>query len=93
VSTRGRTLEDEGFIHCAASAAQGLGVADRFYDDVEEPLVVLTVDPHRLPYEVRFEAAPGTTEAFPHIYGPLPTHAVTDVRPLPRAATGRYAWP
>jgi uncharacterized protein (DUF952 family) len=93
MSTRGRTLEDEGFIHCSASAAQGAEVAARFYDDVDAPLVVLTIDPARVSSEIRFETAPDTREAFPHIYGPLPTAAVTGVDPLLRDETARYIWP
>ena len=39
VSTRGRTLEQEGFIH-ASYAHQVQGVRDAFYRDVTEPLVL-----------------------------------------------------
>jgi uncharacterized protein (DUF952 family) len=93
MSTRGRTLDEEGFIHCSASAAQGIGVARRFYDDADEPLVVLTIDPGRVPSEIRFETPPDASEEFPHIYGPLPIVAVTEVRPLLRDGSGRYVWP
>ncbi|NUR31378.1 MAG: DUF952 domain-containing protein, partial [Catenulispora sp.] len=43
VSTRGLTLEQQGFIH-AATAEQVGGVAEAFYADAEG-LVVLVVDP------------------------------------------------
>ncbi|MBO0819424.1 MAG: DUF952 domain-containing protein, partial [Nocardiopsaceae bacterium] len=46
-STRGRTLEEEGFIH-ASTAAQTAPTANRFYAGIEEPLVVLVIDPGRL---------------------------------------------
>jgi uncharacterized protein (DUF952 family) len=79
-STVGRTLEQEGFIHCS-SAAQVAGVAARFYAG-RAGLVLLTIDPTRVRAEVRYEAAPGSGERFPHVYGPLPTDAVTRVEPF-----------
>jgi uncharacterized protein (DUF952 family)/catechol 2,3-dioxygenase-like lactoylglutathione lyase family enzyme len=77
ISTRGRTLEEEGFIHLS-TAAQVDGVARRFYSDVEVVLVLLTIDVTRLPHEIRLEVPPGASEAFPHLYGPLPVEAVAE---------------
>ncbi|GGK73841.1 hypothetical protein Sme01_33130 [Sphaerisporangium melleum] len=82
VSTLGRSLEEEGFIHACADPTQLRGVAGRFYADVTEPLVVLTIDEDRLGCEVRYELAPDAGEEFPHIYGPLPVAAVTSVTPF-----------
>lgn len=74
-STRGRTLDEEGFVHCSFSD-QFVGVANRFYPDVPE-IVILRVDPELLDAEVRVEpAAEGGAELFPHVYGPIPTTAV-----------------
>lgn len=73
ISTRGRTLEQEGFIHCSYDTAQLDGVAALFYADVTQPLVVLEIDPTGL--DVREEGG------FPHLYGPIPATAVTEVRP------------
>ena len=42
-STHGVTLEEEGFIH-ASRADQWEGVRERFYADVDEPLVLLEID-------------------------------------------------
>ncbi|WP_018654144.1 DUF952 domain-containing protein [Actinomadura flavalba] len=81
-STRGRTLADEGFIHCSADEAQATGVLDRFYADVpREDLVLLVIDQSALTAEVRHEPADGAL--FPHIYGPVPVSAVIEARPLP----------
>jgi uncharacterized protein (DUF952 family) len=75
MSTRGVTLEQEGFIHCS-TRAQIEATANRFYADVSQ-LVLLTVDQDAVPSPIRFEPpAPGSTELFPHIYGPLPISAV-----------------
>jgi uncharacterized protein (DUF952 family) len=81
VSTRGRTLAEEGFLH-ASYAHQWQGVRDAYYADVTEPLVLLEVDPARLDVPVVEEAPAGGAEAFPHVYGPLPVAAVVAVREL-----------
>lgn len=87
VSTRGRTLAHEGFLH-ASYADQVAGVLQRFYADVTEPLVLLVIDPDRLTVPVVPESPPGVAEKFPHIYGPLDPGAVTDVVPLRRGVDG-----
>jgi uncharacterized protein (DUF952 family) len=81
VSTLGRTLAEEGFIHLSR-ADQWAGVLERFYADVTEPLLLLVIDPERLTAEVRDEVAPGLDETFPHLYGPLDVRAVVEVREL-----------
>ncbi|QSS93046.1 DUF952 domain-containing protein [Streptomyces sp. M54] len=87
MSTRGRTLHDEGFIHLSLPH-QLPGVARMLYGNEEaadaggRDLVVLVVDPARLTAPVRFEAMKPGGEEFPHLYGPLPVDAVVEVRPL-----------
>ncbi|MGZ4598105.1 MAG: DUF952 domain-containing protein [Actinomycetes bacterium] len=81
VSTLGRSLEDEGFLH-ASRRAQVEGVRRAFYADVDEPLVLLEIDPALVEAPLRLEVPLGAQEAFPHIYGPLPVAAVVDVREL-----------
>ncbi len=77
MSTRGRTLDEEGFIHCSRPD-QVEAVAERFYADVEE-LVVLTIDTDLVDAPIRDEPPfPGSPERFPHLYGPLPLAAVID---------------
>lgn len=82
-STRGRTLAEEGFVH-ASRADQWQGVLDRFYADVDEPLVLLAIDPDRLRAPVLDESVPGadSDETFPHVYGPVEVAAVLHVVPL-----------
>src|SRR5436190_20221908 len=76
MSTRGRTLAEEGFIH-ASRGDQWTAVRERFYADVTEPLLLLQIDTDRLDVPVVVEpAVPGSTETFPHIYGPLALDAV-----------------
>lgn len=79
-STRGRTLGEEGFIHCSYPHQVAL-VARSFYADDPEPLVVLEIDRERLgATKVRVEDVDGV--GFPHLYGPLPAPAVIQVRAL-----------
>ncbi|GAA4399418.1 hypothetical protein GCM10023168_06720 [Fodinibacter luteus] len=87
-STLGRSLDDEGFVHCS-SAAQLAGVLGRYYADHDRDLVLLTIDPARLTAPLEWEAAdPGTGEEFPHVYGPITPDAVVATRVLrpPHAA-------
>ena len=84
-STRGRSLEQEGFVH-ASRADQWRGVHARFYADVEEPLLLLEIDTTLLECPVVEEPGePGGTETFPHLYGPVPVDAVVRVVPLEEA--------
>ncbi|WRZ90663.1 DUF952 domain-containing protein [Streptomyces sp. NBC_01007] len=79
MSTRGRTLQEEGFIHCSLRH-QLPAVAAMVYGSYAGPdeLVVLVVDAERLEVPVRFEALKPGGEEFPHIYGPIPVEAVVD---------------
>ncbi|MDQ1620968.1 MAG: hypothetical protein QOE19_3537 [Actinomycetota bacterium] len=81
-STRGRSLDDEGFIH-ASRRGQVDAVRRNFYGDESEPLVLLEIDPARLDVDLRLEVPAGADEAYPHIYGPLPVTAVVAVHELP----------
>ncbi|MEV1078831.1 DUF952 domain-containing protein [Streptomyces sp. NPDC050211] len=80
MSTRGRTLQDEGFIHCS-TRAQLPRVAEFLYGSYAGPdeLVVLVIDPERLDVPLKYEAPEGEGEEFPHVYGPVPVGAVVDV--------------
>lgn len=92
MSTRDRTLQEEGFIHLSLPS-QLPGVARMLYGDRPgsggedgmgdrgHDLVVLVVDPDRLTDPVRYEAMKPGGEEFPHLYGPLPVEAVVEVRP------------
>jgi uncharacterized protein (DUF952 family) len=89
VSTRGLSLEQVGYIH-ASKEHQVEGVANAIYQDAPD-LVLLTIDTDRVRAEVRVEQLAGMDEAFPHIYGPLNTDAVMEVRPFRQGPGGRFA--
>jgi uncharacterized protein (DUF952 family) len=80
ISTRGRTLDEVGFIH-AGFERQVAAVGSAFYADVPEPLVVLVIDPDQLESRLVVEDVEGSDDAFPHIYGPLNPGAVVQVYP------------
>ena len=84
MSTRGRTLAEEGFIH-ASYESQVERVVNSFYADVDE-LVLLEVDRDRLDIDVIDESPTGdpASEHFPHIYGPTPVAAVVAAQPWHR---------
>jgi uncharacterized protein (DUF952 family) len=90
-STRGVALEQQGFIHCSLRH-QLRAVAEFIYGDADD-LVVLVIDGDRVTAPIRYEAPEPGAESFPHIYGPLPTAAVTAVLPVARDATGRLLLP
>ena len=92
ISSRGRTLEEERFVH-ASYADQVAGVLRRFYTDVPERLCLLTIDPDRLGSPVVAENLEGGDELFPHIYGPIAIEAVVEVTELVRDPHSGWRWP
>lgn len=90
VSTRGRTLQEQGFIH-GGQISQVEPVANSFYAG-EKGLVVLVIDEGRVTSEIKYDDVPGWDLPFPHIYGPLNVDAVTDVVPLEAGADGRFSF-
>ena len=80
VSTRGRTLEQEGYIHCSRPH-QVEPVRRRYYDGVPD-LVLLEVETDLLTPPWRTEQLAGMAEPHPHVYGPIDLVAVVDVRPV-----------
>ena len=84
---RAPSLDEEGFIHCS-TPAQVVHVADWFYRDVAD-LVLLCIDPERLTSELLWEpSADAFAGEFPHVYGPIPVAAVRAVVPWTRGDNG-----
>jgi uncharacterized protein (DUF952 family) len=79
-----------GFIHCS-SREQMSGTARRVF--AEEPaLVVVAVDSQAVGESLRWEAAPDGGP-FPHVYAPLPLHAIAAVYRVADAASVDEALP
>jgi uncharacterized protein (DUF952 family) len=90
ISTRGRTLEQQGFIH-AGQEHQVAPVANAIYGG-EDELLVLVIDEDRVKPDIRYEAVRGWDHPFPHIYGPLNVDAVVETSPLKRGPDGRFSF-
>jgi uncharacterized protein (DUF952 family) len=85
VSSRGRTLADEGFIHSSTSR-QVDGVLSRYYADLDPAdLVLLVIDIEALEQAgspVRWDEVTGAPAPFPHVYGPIVPSAVVATLPI-----------
>lgn len=81
VSGRGMTLADQGFIHLCYES-QRAGVWQRFWAAINEPVVLLMIDPDDLDADLVDENGSVGSELFPHLYGPLPVSAVVQVEPV-----------
>ena len=90
MSTRGRTLAEEGFIH-ASTAGQVALVANAFYQG-EPDLLLLVIDPGRVQEEIRYEHVPGQAQPYPHIYGALNVDAVVQTRPFQPDPDGQFSF-
>ena len=96
------TFEQEGFMHCTAGLPLLLKIANLYFAELPDSLLVLEIDPARLNSPLKFEApsppANSPAEAsshdpellFPHIYGPLNREAIIRVFPLVRNEAGDW---
>ena len=93
VSTRGRTLEEVGFIH-ASYPEQVAAVAQLVYRDDPEPLCVLILEESLIQQDgVRIALEDGGDgELYPHVYGPIRRSWVVDVRPARFDEDGRLVF-
>ena len=88
---RPHSLAEEGFIHCSLPE-QIVAVANAIYRGRQD-LLVLVVDPARVPAKIRFEDCYQSGQNFPHIYGPLPVEAVIQVLDFEPGPDGCFALP
>jgi uncharacterized protein (DUF952 family) len=95
VSSRGRTLAAEGFIHTSTSR-QVEGVLGNYYADVDPAqLRLLVIDVPQVEQAgspVRWDEVTGAPAPFPHVYGPIVPDAVVAVLPI-GGATGAAVLP
>jgi uncharacterized protein (DUF952 family) len=85
-STLGLDLDEVGFIHCS-QADQVADVHHRYYADVTEPLLLLTIDTDLLTVPWRLDDVPGHEQRFPHVYGPIDPTAVVSAEPFRASAS------
>jgi uncharacterized protein (DUF952 family) len=91
MSTRGVSLDEQGFIHCSLPH-QLRAVAEFVYGDADD-LVVLVIDSERVGSPIEYEVPEPGADKYPHIYGPVPTSAVSEVIAVERDADGRMLLP
>jgi uncharacterized protein (DUF952 family) len=92
-SKRGLSLAEVGFIH-TSTATQIVRVAQTFYADDPQPLLLLVIDVAAVEAagsELRWEPAAG--EDYPHIYGPIPAAAVIVALPVGFDSDGTFELP
>ncbi|GMH44838.1 hypothetical protein BSKO_12790 [Bryopsis sp. KO-2023] len=82
------SLATEGFIHCSENDEQATFAANLFYKE-HSGLPVLVIDTKKLQSEIKREACDG--KLFPHVYGPINTDSVVDVRTLIKLKDGSFA--
>jgi uncharacterized protein (DUF952 family) len=85
------SLAQDGFIHCSLPE-QVVPVANSLYRG-RQGLVLLVIDPARVPVEIRNEDCYESGQEFPHIYGPLPVEAVKQVLDFVPDQDGRFSLP
>ncbi|WP_017614923.1 cupin domain-containing protein [Nocardiopsis salina] len=91
------SLHTQGFLHASPDEPTLLAVANAFYAEAAEQLVVLVVETDAVGADVLWEAADpvpppgvGADVLFPHVHGPIPRGAVVGVRHPRRDPAGRY---
>ncbi len=94
-------MEKSGFVHCALEESV-IPVADDYYSEVDDKLILLKIDPLKLTSETRYEAASpaegsgtlhvNSSPVFPHVYGPIDNSAVVGIGVLLKTKNG-YKWP
>lgn len=77
----------DGFIHCTDAESRLVEVANLFYQKDPRPYYVLDVDLGANGEKAIYE---DPESAFPHIYGPIHTAAITRVRFVLRADDGTF---
>ena len=91
LSTRGKTLDQVGFIHCS-NVDQVTRVANLIYRG-EHSLVLLAISRERVVAPIRDEPTPSGEERFPHVYGPLNLDAVVATIPFEPNVDGSFSLP
>jgi uncharacterized protein (DUF952 family) len=90
-SYRPPSLAEQGFVHFSHEH-QVSRTANLLYHG-QDGLIVVEIDPARLPAPVVEEDLYDAGERFPHVYAAIPTQAALAVHPLSRDDSGDYRFP
>ena len=95
------SFSEFGFVHCALEISV-IPVANDYYSDVQDVLLLLAIDSQKLFSETKYESAmpdsgAGTehlssSPVFPHVYGPIDTLAIERVGILQKE-NNKFHWP
>ncbi len=72
------SLKSQGFIHCSETDTI-LRVANSNWNGRKD-LILLVIDTNKIAPLVKFEPDPESGTLYPHIYGPLNTDAVIEIK-------------
>lgn len=102
-----QSFDQEGFIHCTAGEALLIEIANLYFSELQESLLVLEIDSQRLDAPLKYEApitprdqldrqaalAGDAVVFFPHIYGSLNRDAIVNVFQLSRNKNDQWQLP
>ncbi|MCC6793396.1 MAG: DUF952 domain-containing protein [Thermomicrobiales bacterium] len=77
----------EGFIHCTDGESRVIEVGNRYYTGDPREFCLLTLDRAKISAPTIYE---DPEQVYPHIYGPLNTDAVVEVRCVLRIEGGKF---
>ena len=81
-------FDESGFVHCALEVSV-ISVANDYYSNVEDKLLLLKIDPLKLKSHTKYVSAVlekgagtqhvSTSSVFPHVYGPIDNSSVEGI--------------
>jgi uncharacterized protein (DUF952 family) len=94
------SLDQVGFVHCSMESSV-IPIANDYFGNIEEQLLLLRIDPQKLISETKYEEAIpekdvntsyiSSAQVFPHIYGPINLSAINGIGKLKKDPSG-YIW-
>ncbi len=85
------SLAMEGFIHCSYLRQVLTPANQRFRGRTD--LVLLVLDPERIPSPLIVEDSYGSGTEFPHVYGPIPIDSIRRIVNFPSNEDGSFDLP
>ncbi|GLY48133.1 DUF952 domain-containing protein [Lentzea sp. NBRC 102530] len=83
--------EGDEFVHCSDRGVVHTSAGKFFHG--QSGLLLLVIDPKAIEAPVRWEPVADSPLWFPHVYGPIPVAAVTEVHDFPSERDGSFVLP